>query len=418
MHKLLKYLATLLVLVLALLYAPFASARVDYTFSDDFDAISNDFSNWITINGHVNPIIESSNGKTYAKLTNGSPNSFSYIGHFYQTLKVVSVEFDFFGVEGAVSQGAGFMLTDTIPTTSQKPPNDFDKYEFGIWNIGDKYYLLSPLCDYYGGCGLSIYSRAIVEVPRNSWNKISITYNPNSVLLKMNEFEKVFIHDGTKLPQGIFFGNSEITSNPQLWKSFSIDNVVVKYGDPLDNSIAFPYFSQRDPAWKDLPYDSASEWAGNQTNSIERWGCAITSVAMVLKEYGIKMPNGDNVNPEKINTWLMSQPDGYIGNGLLNWLAISRLARDARNNGHADTDLEFVKSYGSPSDEISSGKYPIIDEGGHFVTLYDQDVDSYIINDPYDASRSSKLKTELIQSVNTYTPSNTDLSYKIGRAHV
>lgn len=412
MPKLLKCIATLYFLSLAFIAVPLVSARVDYTFSDNFETSDSDFSNWTTIDGHVKPTIETYMDRSYAKLTGGSPYAFSYIGHFSSDKKVVSVVFDFYGENGATTQGAGFMLTDTVPTSSQKPPNDFGKYAFGIWNIGDKYYLLSPLCDYYGGCGLSINSRAIYEVPRNMWNRIQISFAADTVLLKMNDLEREFIYSGTSLPNGIFFGNPEITTNPQTWKSFSIDNIMVEYGDPLDNSYTpLPYFSQKDPAWKDLPYDSASVWAGAEAASIERWGCAITSVAMVLKEYGIKMPNGEEANPDKLNTWLSAQPDGYIGNGLLNWLAISRLARDARENGQAETDLEFVKSYGSPSDELTSGLYPIIDEGGHFVALYDQNDDSYLLNDPNDATRSSRPKSEWIKSVNTYTPSDTDLSY-------
>ncbi|MBP9702411.1 hypothetical protein KBD69_01870 [Candidatus Woesebacteria bacterium] len=228
----------------------------------------------------------------------------------------------------------------------------------------------------------------------------------------MNDLEREFHHDGTNLPNGVFFGNSVLATNPQVWKSFSIDNFTISYGDPLDNvASSFPYYSQRDPAWRDLPYDSVSVWAGTELNSIERWGCAITSVAMVLKEYDIKMPNGDVANPDKLNTWLSTQPDGYIGNGLLNWLAISRLARESRVAGNSPTDLEFVKSYGSAADEIDSGQYPIVNEGGHFVTLYDHDETNYIVNDPLDETRQSKAKSDPLVSINTYTPSDTDLSY-------
>lgn len=214
--------------------------------------------------------------------------------------------------------------------------------------------------------------------------------------------------NSSKQIDSLWFGNPDIVSTTSSWPVIEIDRI------QINNAVAvpsFPYLSQRDPAWKDLPYDNASVWAGDQANTIERWGCAITSVAMVLREYGVKMPNGDEANPDKINGWLLSQPDGYIGNGLLNWLAISRMTRESRESGHADKDLEFTKSFASPSDELTAGLFPIIDEGGHFVTLFDQSEDSYLLNDPNNATRSSKLKSELIRSVNTYYPSNTDLSY-------
>jgi len=386
-------------------------AFANYTFSDYFDTgqISNE---WQTIPSHPLPTVTSDTSGIYARFL--SPNGtrvFPYIAHTHNQEVISMASFDFYYDVGGATQGSGIMLSSFAPIINQSPPNDSGDYIFGLWNINGYHYLLSPLCDNIGGCGMSIYSRAIAKLDRGIWNRIEVKYTNNLLIIRLNDVDIANLPTSSAsiVPRSLWIGNPVYATNPQSWLPFSVDNVTIKYG--LEQLSPFSYFSQRDPEWKDLPYDSASEWAGNQANSIERWGCAITSVAMVLKEYAIKMPNGDIVNPEKINTWLMSQPDGYIGNGLLNWLAISRLVRNARDGGHADTDLEFVKSYGSPSDEISSGKYPIIDEAGHFVTLYDQDVDSYILNDPNDASRSSKLKTELIRSVNTYSPSNTDLSY-------
>jgi len=40
-----------------------------------------------------------------------------------------------------------------------------------------------------------------------------------------------------------------------------------------------------------------------------------------------KMLDGGVANPSSINTWLLSQPDGYIDSGMVNWLAITRLTK-------------------------------------------------------------------------------------------
>lgn len=382
----------LLKLVCFLLIGLFYPSDV-FAFVDEFNSESS-LDNYYVSTNSGSVVVES--GKLVLSAPNNSKHfpyvslKNTYIGDHVESISI-DFRYSYIGVFGA-----GIIIDDNYPMNG----NNYDVGSNSIawtWNWGAPPKLR-----------LGMYPFIHSEIfDQTGMHNLKITGNPGMYEVYLDD-----IFQGTttssKQINSLWFGNPEVVSTTSSWPVIEIERIEI---NNTENENTFPYFSQRDPEWKDLPYDSASVWAGNQANSIERWGCAITSVAMVLKEYGIKMPNGDNVNPEKINAWLMSQPDGYIGNGLLNWLAISRLARDARENGHADTDLEFVKSHGSPSDEISSGKYPIIDEGGHFATLYDQDMDSYILNDPYDASRSSKLKTELIRSVNTYTPSNTDLSY-------
>ncbi|GAB4027378.1 MAG: hypothetical protein Fur0011_5290 [Candidatus Microgenomates bacterium] len=254
---------------------------------------------------------------------------------------------------------------------------------------------------------------------RIGWNSFNYIDAPNQLsthTLRVTGspgYYEIFLDDtfvgitySTKPITNIWFGNPEIVSTTSSWPVIEIDSI---YIDELPQ--LFPYISQKNPLWKDVIYDSANEWAGDQENTIERWGCAITSVAMVLKQYGVKMPNGDQATPEKINQWLIDQPDGYVGNGLLNWLAISRLVKESRAVNNATKDLEFVKSSGSATEEIDEGYYPIINEGGHFVVAHDHDGDYYQINDPNNEQRSQKLKTDQIVSVNTYIPSDTDLSY-------
>ena len=66
-----------------------------------------------------------------------------------------------------------------------------------------------------------------------------------------------------------------------------------------------PFFSQRDPAWKDKLLDHSSY-------SIGDYGCALTSVAMVSKYFGF------DADPDRLNTSL-TEVGGLDRYGLLHW---------------------------------------------------------------------------------------------------
>ncbi|MFH1244420.1 MAG: hypothetical protein V1487_02525, partial [bacterium] len=168
---------------------------------------------------------------------------------------------------------------------------------------------------------------------------------------------------------------------------------------------AFPYYSQKDPAWKDVEYDKASEWAPGR-EGIGRWGCAITSVAMILNNYGVKDPSGVEATPDKLNTWLLDQTDGYVREGHLNWLAIARYVKESYDAGQSTTKLEFSRTR-----ELPLTLPAIVGEPGHFVVAHASSSAALTINDPNDSTRVTKLKTDPIVSSNIYQPSLTDLSY-------
>lgn len=93
-----------------------------------------------------------------------------------------------------------------------------------------------------------------------------------------------------------------------------------------DAQLDLTRFRQDDQIWAADEYDHAVMWSAQ--TSIERWGCALSSIAMVLRYYGFAfLPNGDELNPGTLNQWLRSQPDGYIADGWVNWVAIERLSR-------------------------------------------------------------------------------------------
>ncbi len=187
---------------------------------------------------------------------------------------------------------------------------------------------------------------------------------------------------------------------------------------PPSISLNVPLLKQTDPLWKNQTYDNAQIWSP-LSRTIERWGCTLTSAAMVLNFHGInKLPNGTDLSPGTLNTWLKSQIDGYIGTGWVNWLAISRLSKLAKSiNNITDFDaLEYSRFEGANKDmlkeDIENSIPGILEEPGHFVVGKGYNNDTFEINDPfYDRNTLNDGYSNTFLSLNRLVPSSTDLSY-------
>lgn len=205
-----------------------------------------------------------------------------------------------------------------------------------------------------------------------------------------------------------YFDNIEVTQLPD---------------SPLTKLV--PLIKQSDPQWAAQVYDHAPNWS--QTPTIERWGCALTSMVMVMQYHGLtQLPEGQPITPESLNQWLVSQPDGYVGPGLVNWLAVTRLTKQI-SDVYGTPKLEFslwklvadAPNQQSLRDQISAqlekDQPPIVEVPGHFlvatnVTSEDDALSDVSINDPYyDFTQLSQHQPAL--SLRQFTPSHTDLSY-------
>ncbi|CAN5359220.1 hypothetical protein BH10PAT1_BH10PAT1_5730 [soil metagenome] len=181
------------------------------------------------------------------------------------------------------------------------------------------------------------------------------------------------------------------------------DNIQVSdLTEPIPLNV--PDLKQYSSPWGNQTYDHANLWSTNPT--ITHWGCALTSADMILQYYGF------TVNPKDLNTWLNSQPDGYIGNGLLNWLAISRYSETHATN---QPSLEFSRQTNTNenlSNELTNNRPAILEEPGHFVVATSQTDTSFTINDPAYSDRPTlDSYNNTFNSIETYTPSHTNLSY-------
>lgn len=179
-----------------------------------------------------------------------------------------------------------------------------------------------------------------------------------------------------------------------------------------------PLLKQTDINWKDQEYDSASFWGGLRT-TIGDWGCAITSAAMVLKFHGInKLPDETVLDPGTLNAWLKNQKDGYVGDGLTNWLAISRLSKLAKevNNITQFDALEFSRineaDKAQLTKDLEKSQPGILEEPGHFIVAKGANGDTFDINDPYyNRNTLNDSYSNTFLSLNRFIPSNTNLSY-------
>lgn len=250
-----------------------------------------------------------------------------------------------------------------------------------------------------GGSNIDGYTQLVEEydISTNSWNVKTLfpvaIFAPGQAL---GEDGKVYVMGGQTM------NDPAINSN---YAGFIPD-------------LNVPLLKQTSDPWQSQIYDSADRWSPSNP-TIRDWGCAMTSAAMVLKYYGInKLPNNTDLNPGTLNTWLNNQPDGYVGDGLTNWIAISRLSKLAKsNNPDFKYDaLEFSRIWGENktqlTDDIKNLRPDILEVPGHFIVGKGINGNTFNINDPYyDRSTLNDGYSNTFSSLGRYIPSNSDLSY-------
>ena len=128
------------------------------------------------------------------------------------------------------------------------------------------------------------------------------------------------------------------------------------------------YFSQNDPRWKDMTI-------GFSGSSVDDYGCAISSVAMVFKYYGI------DIDPGR----LAKQPIYY--RDLIYWPSQWRfldLVKHIRRKPGQLTEADW-----NLIDRQIAGGHPVIvfvralgRGAGHYVVIHSKDSKGYIVHDP------------------------------------
>lgn len=229
--------------------------------------------------------------------------------------------------------------------------------------------------------------------------------------------QEIFSTDESWLPIHIGGKFTLVAKTQDGYSIANYDDIVVKDLSTTEVSL----WKQMDSRWAQEIYDHT---AGKLTAPyMKNWGCAVTSAAMILRYYGFtQLPDGQQLDPDSLNKWLQSQADGYLGIGLVNWLAISRLTSLLATTENGLPDLEFTPFSGSKQ-ELSSmmienlaQKWPLIGHiPGHFFVIsnYDDLRADYMIRDPfYDYDWLMQHGKEL-DGIRFFQPNHTDLSAQL-----
>lgn len=178
-----------------------------------------------------------------------------------------------------------------------------------------------------------------------------------------------------------------MVSNSDGW-AVGNAGTILRYHAPLD----VPLFLQTDPPWFDDLYASYQ----TQPNNIGKWGCYMTSAAMVINYYAEQSQSAFRTDPGEFNEWLRNN-GLYDGNNFLH--ASSHTYADEKGinlfipppgqinglrNATSDAILDNSLSEGNPA--ILRVDVPSSPSGHHFVvavgTTTIDNTPTYVINDP------------------------------------
>ncbi len=363
------------------------------TFSEDF---STNLNQWELVNGSWS-YWQINNQALHATITQSRKlSTIVPKNEFWQDMEEYTVDFIF----------KAFDNTDKNFVLGMRDANNF--YDFHFYN---NQLIIEDIRN--GNSLHNVQIPFVLELNRNY--AIHLLYVKGKIELLIDG-QKVFQTDQFWSPPvyGGKFGLKIATGSVSYSRAY-FDQVVVQ---ELDSKNII--FKQTDDKWASEIYDHADLWSTTPTMS--RWACALSSVAMLLRTYGYYfLANGEELTPASLNQWLLEQADGYIANGLVNWLAISRLSRIlSEKSNHVLPTLEFsyFKSHAEENldvlrEELLTSAGQIATDGQHFFLIQEHLVElhDFVIKDPlYDQALLSQ-KTEPIQSLRIFTPSFTDLSY-------
>ena len=198
---------------------------------------------------------------------------------------------------------------------------------------------------------------------------------------------------------------------------------------PSEQNLSVPYFSQNSLPWGPTEYDNSSGKLSNPT--MDKWGCAVTSAAMVLRFHNInEFANGTPIDPGSLNNWLKnnkgyltgySNIDGFYS--YFNWPVIGKLTKQLFDEGKANVKLMHKRAYPNNNTTVILNEdlntFPDIlsvnnsQTSSHFVVAKGKLSNTYSINDPEWNYPTLNSFNNSYTQVDRYIPSNTNLSYLV-----
>ncbi len=203
-----------------------------------------------------------------------------------------------------------------------------------------------------------------------------------------------------------------------------------------------PFFAQNDPAWGAQEYDHASQQNVGCGTTIAQCGCAMTSVATVMRLFQVlTTPDGTDLNPSTLNSWFNDgatlTDSGWVSQGYafgnVVWPAINgwkppaspatgttsterdpNLAPESPTPESSAPETQGVRfvGWGSGSEdeirsELEAGRPVVLEVPGHFIAAVGLDGNTIQINDPYYRDRTTlDAYTGRILSARLFKPSN------------
>jgi hypothetical protein len=251
----------------------------------------------------------------------------------------------------------------------------------------------------------------------NQVNHVTVILRDQHIQFYLNGIEIIDYADNTYIFSGDERIGLRISTGGAYPTEVWFDNVKISSVDDYDN-LDVPDIKQTTSPWASMEYDSASKWFPADP-TISSWGCAITSAVMVLNYQGYKkLPDGTTLDPGSLNSWLKDQSDGYVKNGFLNWLAVTRLTMQSKtiNDITRFDALEYEKILTEDKEmltnDIKNDMPDILEVPNHFVVAKGINGDTFTINDPAYSDRTDLTSySNSFTTLGRYVPSSTDLSY-------
>lgn len=161
---------------------------------------------------------------------------------------------------------------------------------------------------------------------------------------------------------------------------------------PASATSSVPIYGQRAVRW------AHQNLGSDPVDTIGSAGCALTATAMVQAGFGYP------ITPDALNSWL-TQHGGYIQNDLLlwrtavlptggavrwKWMHVPGIAPQLRTD---DQDINDLPTAAIARQELDQGHLVVAEVrlygGMHFVVLTGHQGDSFFINDPWFADRTT-----------------------------
>jgi|GEM_PF-1952477 len=384
--------------------------------SETFDLSLTNPSMWENQRGTLDFLLD--DNFEYARFhTGGAAISFPYFRTFNSEISIEYISLRIKLDQIFPGQGAGILFSDNLP--HEGDPIIFSDTLFYIWPKPDgTFHLFASLCPFDNPtCDVDVQlSNGVFAFSHHEWQEVVVSRVANHYEVSVNDVVIFSTIDTSRIIDSLGIGSPIIANTMQTWPSYYVDFAGINISAP--ESASFPHYSQLDPIWASDEYDHASTWASEGDREMEEWGCVTSSAAMVLKHFEVNHPDTNEItDPQNLNDWLTGQPDGYVRNGLVNWLAVTRYAHLSEMAGYSTQSLEYVRE---PYSETSvSGRLaedpslPVIvkNTNSHFFPIYDEDGDDWLVSDPLESASSEIAKTTSLVTSNILIPSHTDLSY-------